>query len=93
MAPTLPLRQALRLVALTSALLAAACGGDSGGPSGTQPTSIAISGGNSQAVKYGTPVPTPPSVVVTNAAGPMPGVTVTFTAAAGGGTPHLPAAQ
>ena len=86
MAPTPPLRQALRLVALTSAVLAAACGGDNGGPSGTQPTSIAISGGNSQAVKYGTAVPTPPSVVVTNAAGPMPGVTVTFTAAAGGGT-------
>ena len=83
----MPQRQAPRLLALATALLAAACGGgDNGGPSGPQPTSIAISGGNSQAVKYGTPVLTPPSVVVTNAAGPMAGVTVTFIAALGGGT-------
>ena len=82
-----PQRQAPRLLAVATALFAAACGGgDNGGPSGPQPTSIAISGGNSQAVKYGTPVPTPPSVVVTNAAGPMAGVTVTFSAPVGGGT-------
>ena len=49
------------------ALLAAACSGDNG-PSGNQPTSIAISAGNTQAVRYGTPVAIAPSVVVTNAA-------------------------
>ena len=86
MAPTMPLRQLSSLVAIASALLAAGCGGDNGGPVGPQPTSIAISGGNSQAAKYGTPVPTPPSVVVTNAAGPMVGVAVTFSAPVGGGT-------
>ncbi len=78
-------RRTSRLLAFTAALLGAACSSDNG-PSGDQPTSIAISGGTDQAVRYGTPVPTPPSVVVTNARGPMSGVTVTFTAAEGGGT-------
>ncbi len=87
MASRFPLRQLSSLVAIASALLGAACSGDSGGPSGgPQPTSIAISAGNGQFVKYGTGVPTPPSVVVTNASGPMGGVAVTFSAAAGGGT-------
>lgn len=85
MTSTTPRRPALRLSILAAALFAAACTGD-GGPSGDQPTSIAINGGNAQAVRYGNPVATPPSVVVTNAGGPMEGVTVTFTIAAGGGT-------
>jgi hypothetical protein len=85
MASIAPRRRAQRLSILAAALLATACTGD-GGPSGDQPTSIAINGGNAQAVRYGNPVATPPSVVVTNAGGPMEGVTVTFTVAAGGGT-------
>jgi len=85
MAPSLLLPHASRRFALTAALLATGCSGDNG-PSGDQPTSIAISGGNAQAVRYGTSVATPPSVVVTNAQGPMVGVTVTFTVTAGGGT-------
>ena len=68
------------------ALVAAGCGGDNGGDGGNGPTSIAITAGNTQAVRYGTPVSIAPSVVVTNAAGPMEGVTVTFTVTAGGGT-------
>lgn len=85
MVPLLPLRHASRFLTLAAAMLAAACSGDNG-PSGDQPTSIAINAGNTQAVRYGTPVATPPSVVVTNASGPMAGVTVTFTVTAGGGT-------
>ncbi len=85
MASSLLVRRAFQHLGLMAALLGAACSSDSG-PSGDQPTSIAISGGSDQAVRYGTPVATPPSVVVTNARGPMAGVTVTFSAAAGGGT-------
>ena len=55
MAPTLPLRHASQFLTLIGvAVLAAACGGDNG-PGGSQPTSIAISAGNAQAVRYGTP--------------------------------------
>jgi hypothetical protein len=71
---------------LAAVLGASACGGDNGGPGGDQPTSIAINAGNTQAVKYGSPVSVAPSVVVTNASGPMVGVTVTFTVTSGGGT-------
>jgi hypothetical protein len=78
-------RHAARRAALAALLFGAACGGDNG-PSGDQPTSIAIVAGNTQAVRYGTPVTIAPSVVVTNALGPMSGVTVTFTVTAGGGT-------
>ena len=77
-------RRATRFILL--AVSVAACGGDNGGPSGNQPTSIAINAGNTQAVRYGTPVAIAPSVVVTNSSGPMAGVTVTFTVTAGGGS-------
>jgi hypothetical protein len=77
-------RHAVRLAALATLVLAAACGGDNG-PAGDQPTSIAINAGNAQAVRYGTPVAIAPSVVVTNAGGPMEGVTVTFTVPVNGG--------
>ena len=79
-------RHASRLVLIVAVVAAGACGGDNDGPSGDQPTSIAINAGNTQAVRYGTPVTISPSVVVTNAAGPMAGVTVTFTVTAGGGS-------
>jgi len=79
-------RRATRFIFLATALSVAACGGDNGGDNGNQPTSIAISAGNTQAVRYGTPVAIAPSVVVTNASGPMAGVTVTFTVTAGGGS-------
>ena len=85
MARTLPLRHASQFLTVMTTVLAAACGGDNG-PGGSQPTSIAISAGNAQAVRYGTPVTIAPAVVVTNAQGPMQGVTVTFTVTAGGGT-------
>jgi len=80
-------RRVTRFLLLTGTLAAAACGGDTPpGDGGNQPTSIAINAGNTQAVKYGTPVTIAPSVVVTNASGPMADVTVTFTVTAGGGT-------
>ena len=83
----LPRRPAAQfLIACIAALVASACGGDNGGPGGNGPTSIAITAGNTQAVRYGTPVSIAPSVVVTNAAGPMEGITVSFTVTAGGGT-------
>ena len=63
-------RHASRFVLLVAVVAAAACGGDNGGPGGDQPTSIAINAGNTQAVRYGTPVTIAPSVVVTNSAGP-----------------------
>lgn len=77
-------RRHLRLLAALT-FLAAACGGDNGG-GGSAATNIAIGGGNLQSVKYGLPVPTAPSVVVTNSAGPMEGVQVTFSVTGGGGS-------
>lgn len=85
MAPSVP-RRAPRLAAFAALLAAAACGGGDNGPGGDQPTSIAINGGNTQSVRYGNPVAIAPSVVVTNAKGPMNGVAVTFTVTAGGGS-------
>lgn len=85
MAPSVP-RRATSLAAFAVLLAAVGCGGGDNGPGGDQPTSIAINGGNAQSVRYGNPVAIAPSVVVTNAKGPMNGVTVTFTVTAGGGS-------
>ncbi len=84
MPPFLSPRRAAGAIALV-ATLAAGCSSNNG-PGGDSPTSIAINAGNAQAVKYGTPVGIAPSVVVTNARGPLEGATVTFTVTAGGGT-------
>lgn len=70
--------------------LLVACGG--GGDGGTEPTvgtpaSIAKQGGDDQSAPAGTPVASPPSVVVRDAGGrAVGGVTVTFAVASGSGT-------
>ena len=75
----------VHLGSLLAVFLATACGGNSTPPPDPNaPTNIAIGSGNQQSAKYGTPVPTPPSVVVTNANGVMAGVTVTFKPSTGG---------
>lgn len=51
------------------------------------PAKLVPFAGNNQTARPGTPVATPPSMMVTDAAGfPVPGATVTFAVTAGGGT-------
>jgi adhesin/invasin len=51
------------------------------------PSTIAVNGGNTQTVVVGTASLTPPSVIVKDAFGnPVPGVSIIFTVASGGGT-------
>lgn len=55
------------------------------------PSILAISSGNNQTARPGTPVATPPAVIVTDPAGvPVPGVTVTFAVTAGDGSVGSP---
>ena len=79
--------KAFRLVLLVCAM-SSACGGDGGGGGGgPTPNSIAISAGNNQVAAAGTALPESLAVIVRDAAGdPLPGVNVTFTITAGGGT-------
>lgn len=72
--------------------LTLACGGDSGptGPVVRTPTAIALVSGSGQTGPVGTPLPTPVVVRVTDAQGPMAGITVSFapTEGNGGGSPQ-----
>ncbi|HEX2722459.1 MAG TPA: hypothetical protein VHM24_06040 [Gemmatimonadaceae bacterium] len=75
------------LAAIPFALLA--CGGsDSNDPKVGPPANLLVlSGGTTQAGVVGQPVPTAPTVLVTDAANlPVPGVTVTFAITSGGGS-------
>jgi hypothetical protein len=78
-----------RLAALVTLVALAACGGGGGGDPDDDdrtPTTIAIQTGNFQTTRYGTAVPIPPAVIVSDAQGPIPSFPVTFTVATGGGT-------
>jgi len=56
-------------------------------------SSIAVNGGNSQTARVGTAVATAPSAIVRDAfSNPVPGVTVTFSVTAGGGSLTVPTA-
>jgi hypothetical protein len=60
------------------------CGG--GSDPSDHPADIQISAGNGQTAGLGSPVPIDPSVLVTNETGrPLPGISVTFAVASGGG--------
>ncbi len=75
---------------------AAACGGDGGGPTPPDvriPTAIAIVAGNNQTGLVGATLGQPISVLVSDARGPIPGVTVTFTVIEGGGSALPPSRQ
>ena len=68
-------------------LLLPGCGGNGGVEPGPVATSIAPNGGNNQSAAPGFPVPTSPSVSVTDAnAEPVSGIAVTFAVASGGGS-------
>ncbi|MBK8006646.1 MAG: hypothetical protein IPK12_22905 [Gemmatimonadetes bacterium] len=81
------MRNTLRFAILAALFVSAACGGgDSSGPSDPVPTSLAISGGNNQTATVGTAVAVAPAVLVKDQRGNgIPGITVTFQVASGGG--------
>ena len=73
------------ILPFTLAGLAAGCGGGGNEPS-REPAALEIFAGNNQNAPFGSPVPTDPSVQVTDQNGaPLPGVVVTFAVASGGG--------
>jgi plastocyanin len=64
-----------------------ACGGGGGGDGGPHPGSIALSGGDNQVAAAGTALPESLAVIVRDDAGaPLPGVAVTWSVTAGGGS-------
>jgi adhesin/invasin len=71
------------------ALLAGGCGDDEAPtePPDTTPAAVSIVAGDDQTATAGTAVAIPPAVIVTNAAGTqLPGVAVSFSVTAGGGS-------
>lgn len=78
----MPLRRWSSILAVAAVV---ACGGDGGGPS-IQAGSLAVSAGNDQVGAAGAALPESLAVLVRDDAGePLPGVTVTWQAAIGGG--------
>jgi hypothetical protein len=80
----------LRTLALTASawsILLAACGGDSAGPDGGEPSAIAVVSGDNQTGRVGEALAAPLVARITDARGqPVGGATVTFSVASGGGS-------
>ncbi len=81
------MRWSLKLIGCAAAALAAACSGDGGGTTPRTPGAITAVSGDAQTDTVASTLPAPLVVKVTDQSGaPLPGVSVTWTAAAGSGT-------
>lgn len=84
---SLAVSRRLALVApMALSVLLAGCPSDDGGDPARTPTSITVSAGNNQDAQVSTAVPIDPAVLVEDADGPIPGISVTFAVTGGGGT-------
>ncbi len=81
------MRWSLKFIACAAAALAAACSGDGGGTAPRTPGAITAVSGDTQTDTVVSTLPSPLVVKVTDQSGAaLPGVSVTWTAAAGSGT-------